>query len=53
MVDQIRESRARAFQACGRLLELVTSFKYLGSIMTASDDDWPLVVGNLKKFRKR
>ena len=30
----------------------VTSFKYLGQILTASDDDWPAVVGNLRKARK-
>ena len=28
------------------------SFKYLGIILTAGDDDWPEVAGNLEKSRK-
>ena len=31
---------------------MVKSFKYLGLIITASDDYWPAVVGNLRKSRK-
>ena len=31
---------------------MVKSFKYLGMAMTASDNDWPAVVGNLRKDRK-
>ena len=27
-------------------------FKYLGRILTATDDDWPEVVGNLRKARR-
>ena len=30
----------------------VTAFRYLGRVMTADDDDWPSVVGNLQKARK-
>ena len=30
----------------------MTTFKYLGRVMTAGDDDWPAVVGNLQKARK-
>ena len=48
----MRESAARAFWAYGRLLDMVTSFKYLERIMTASDENWQAVVGNLRKARK-
>ena len=41
-----------AFEAYGKQLEVVPSFKYLGRIMTAGDDDWPAVAGNLVKVRK-
>ena len=30
----------------------MTEFRYLGRVMTAGDDNWPAVVGNLKKARK-
>ena len=34
-------------------MEMVTSFKYIGRVLTASDDDWPVVVANLRKAQKR
>ena len=37
------------FRAYGRPLEAVSEFKYLGRLLTASDYDWPEVVGNLRK----
>ena len=40
---EIRESTERAFEAYGGQLEAVDSFKYLGRVMTAGDDDWPAV----------
>ena len=30
----------------------MTAFKCLGRVLTAGDDDWPTVVGNLSKSRK-
>ena len=36
----------------GKPIEAVSSFKYLGRIITAGDDDWPAVAGNLVKARK-
>ena len=33
-------------------LTTFTSFKYLGQVLTAADDDWVAVVGNLRKARK-
>ena len=41
-----------AFEIYGKQLQTVTSFKYLGRIMTAGDDNWPAVAGNLGKARK-
>ena len=31
---------------------MVVTFKYLGRVMTAGDDNWPVVAGNLVKARK-
>ena len=49
---ELRESTERAFKAYGKPIKSVYSFKYLGRIMTAGDDDWPAVAGNLVKARK-
>ena len=38
---EMRESAASVFQFYGRSIEIVTYFKDLGLIMTASDDDFP------------
>ena len=40
------------FEVYGKQLKTVPSFKYLGRILTAGDDDWPAVAGNLGKARK-
>ena len=42
-----------AFQYYGRPLVTVSELKYLGIICTSSDDNWPVVVGNLRKAQKR
>ena len=47
--EEMRKSEERAFQAYGRPFEMVTSFKYPGRILKAADDNWTVVVGNLKK----
>ena len=49
---EIRESTEMAFEVYGEQLKTVPSFKYLGRILTAGDDDWPAVAGNLGKARK-
>ena len=36
-------------QAYGRPLAMVTSFKYLGRVLTLVDFNWPEVIGNLCK----
>ena len=49
---ELQESTEMAFEAYRKQLEAVPSFKYLGRIMTAGDDNWPAVAGNLVKARK-
>ena len=49
---EIRESTEMAFEAYGEQLELVPRFTYLGRVITAGDDDWPAVAGNLQKARR-
>ena len=41
-----------AFEVYGKPLETLSTFKYLVRVMTAVDDNWPEVVGNLVKARK-
>ena len=50
--SKLIESTGRSFEAYGKPIEAVSSFKYLGRIMTAGDNDWPAVVVNLVKARK-
>ena len=38
---EMRENSERAFKAYGESMEVVSEFKYLGRILTATDDDWP------------
>ena len=40
------------FEFYGEQLQAVSSFKYLGRILTEGDDDCPAVAGNLGKARK-
>ena len=42
-----------AFQTYRHLLEAVTSFKYLGSVLTESDNYWLALVNNMKLVRKK
>ena len=46
------ESKERTFEAYGEPLENMTERKYLGRVMTAGYDDWPVVVGNFQRARK-
>ena len=50
--NEMRESVERAFKVYGRPIAMVTSFKYLGRVLTAEYDYCPLVVGTLLKARK-
>ena len=48
---ELQEITEMAFEAYGKQLKAVPSFKYVGQIMTAGDDNWPAVAGNLAKAR--
>ena len=48
---ETRENLERAFHAYGKSMETVLEFRYLGRLLTATDDDWPAVAGNIKKAR--
>ena len=50
--EDLKDSTERAFEAYGKPIETVNKFKYLGRVMTAGDDDWPAVAGNLVKAWK-
>ena len=44
---EMQESSERAFEAYGEPLENVTTFRYLGQVLTAGYNDWLAVVENL------
>ena len=46
---ETRENSERAFEAYGEPIKSVLEFKYLGRILTATEGDWPAVVGNLRR----
>ena len=48
---ETRENAERAFHAYGKPMEAVSEFRYLGRLLTATDDDWPAVAGNIRKAR--
>ena len=50
--EELQEILERDFQASWEPLETVTSFKYLGRVLTVGEDDWMAVAGNLRKARK-
>ena len=50
-VEEAMAATSRASSAYGRPLEMVWSFKFLGRVLLAADDDWPLVIHNLLKAR--
>ena len=51
--EEERAGAETAFTSDGIPLAPVTSFKYLGQILTKADDDWPSVVRNLRKARRK
>ena len=52
-MEEMRESNERYFWAHGRPLTSVLSFKYLGQILTASEDYFSAVVRNLCNAQKK
>ena len=49
---ELRDSTEWSFEAYGKPLETVSTFKYLVRVMTAGDENWPAVAGNLVKAQK-
>ena len=49
---EIRESTEMAFDVYRKQIESVPRFTYLGRVMTAGNNDWPAVAGNLAKAQK-
>ena len=47
----MRKTSEREFHAYGKQMRAVTEFRYLGRVLTATDDDWPAVAGNIWKAR--
>ena len=52
MEVETRESSEQAFEAYGEPIQNVLTFRYLGSVLTAGEDDWLVVIGNLGKAQK-
>ena len=48
---ETRKNTERAFHAYGKPMAAVSEFRYLGRLLTATDDDWPAVNGNIRKAR--
>ena len=48
---ETRKNSERAFHAYGKPMKAVSEFQCLGRLLTATDDDWPAVAGNIKKAR--
>ena len=48
---EVKTTSEKAFYAYGDKMRAVTEFRYLGRVMTNTDDDWPAVAGNLRKAR--
>ena len=53
VVEDIRESTEQYLRSYGRPLNLVPSFKYIGRIIKNLENDWPVVVRNLRKAHKK
>ena len=49
--EEERAVPSREFRSYGRPIEMVTSFRYLGRVILAADNDWPALVQNLAKAR--
>ena len=52
-MEGVQARTEQSFWAYVLPLTLVSLFNYLGHIVMALDDDWPVLVGNLKKAWKK
>ena len=50
-VDEEWAVTSRYFSSYGHPIEMVTSFRYLGRVIFAADENWPAVVRNLSRER--
>ena len=48
---EVETTSEKAFHAYGNKMRAVIEFRYLGRVMTDTDDNWPAVAGNLRKAR--
>ena len=48
---EVETTSEKAFNAYGTKMRVVTEFRYLGRIMTDTDDDWPALSGNIRRAR--
>ena len=46
---EMRKTSERAFHAYGKQMRAVTEFRYLGRVLTTTDDDWSAVAGNIQR----
>ena len=51
--EEARSGAETLFTEYGIPLAQVTSFKYLGRVLTAADANWTVVVSNLRKARRK
>ena len=49
--EELWEISERAFQSYGDTLDNVAVFKYMGRVIIAGDEEWPVVAGILQKAR--
>ena len=49
---EMRDNSEQAFEAYGAPIESVMEFRYLGRILMETDDNWPVVVGNIMKAKQ-
>ena len=49
---EAREISEQAYEAYGELIQNVSTFRYLGKMLTAGDDGWLVMVVNLGKAHK-
>ena len=50
--EEERAVTSRDFSYYGQPLDMVTSFRYLGRVISAADDDWTVVFQNLVRARE-
>ena len=51
--EEVQASIERSSQFYGRPLTLVSSFNYLGIVLTASEYEWTSVMGSLQKNKNK